>query len=91
MSELYKKLANLRDENRKKGLSDLEDDIFVKLLTIAFLNKDNPDELPNEFMITDILMSQPDFEALMKKIGLDVTLLPIQSFSIGTSFKVTKN
>ena len=91
MSELYKKLAILRDENRKKGLSDLEDDIFVKLLTIAFLNKDNPDELPNEFMITDILMSQPDFEALMKKIDLDVTILPIQSFSIGNNFKVTKN
>ena len=91
MSELYKKLAILRDENHKKGLSDLEDDIFVKLLTIAFLNKDNPDELPNEFMITDILMSQPDFEALMKKIDLDVTILPIQSFSIGNNFKVTKN
>lgn len=91
MSELYKKLAILRDENYKKGLSDLEDDIFVKLLTIAFLNKDNPDELPNEFMITDILMSQPDFEALMKKIDLDVTILPIQSFSIGNNFKVTKN
>ena len=91
MSKLYEKLANLRDENRKKGLSDLEDDIFVKLLTIAFLNKDKPDELPNEFMIIDVLISQSDFEALMKKIGLDVTVIPIQNFSIGSSFKVTKN
>ena len=92
MSELYDKLAKLRDENRKEGLPGFEDDIFIKLLQIAFANQDNPDNLPNIFVITDVLLPQSYFESVLKKVGLNVSieLLHGANFTKGNTFKVTQ-
>ena len=92
MSELYDKLAKLRDENRKEGLPGFEDDIFIKLLKIAFTNEDKPDSLPDNFIISDVLLSKSHFESLLKKIGLDVSIELIHgsNFSKGNTFKVSQ-
>lgn len=76
--ELYRKLAQLRDEDRTSAdtfcMSLKEEDIFVQLLSLAFTNENQPDELPEVFNISNVVLTKEDVETLMDRIGLNVTV-----------------
>ena len=95
MSELYDKLAKLRDENRSfsksKYIIKIENNVFRKLLDIAFCNEEEPDKLPKVFFVHDVNLYQADFEDLMKRIGLNVTVEETShNYVRGNTFKVTQ-
>ncbi len=91
MSELYNKLAQLRDENQAKHTNMYENEIFIQLISIAFNNQLHPDELPQVFKICNVMLYQEQMEALIKRIGLDATVKLIgQTYSFGNNFEITQ-
>ena len=91
MNELYNKLAKLRDENRANHRGMYENEVFMQLISIAFNNELHPDELPQVFKIYNAMLYPEQMKALMKRIGLDVTVKFVgQTYSFGNNFEITQ-
>ena len=80
MSNLYKAL---KKERKVLGSNS----VLSKLLVIAFTNKENPDELPDKFILRDVCISEEKLKALFNRLGMNVNIrLMIKRNGMETEF-----
>lgn len=91
MSKLYEKLKTERDKSiptSKKRAQ--ESDIYAQLLSIAFCNTLNPDELPPNFKVYNVQYDKSDFEDILEKVGISANVSCVYStYTHGNTFAVT--
>lgn len=96
--ELYDKLAEVRDEYRKLFKDSHEpvfleqrEDVLKKLLFITFFNTKNPDNLPEDFILENVMLFQGQLEELMKRVEIEVTIKKVGScIPNGFKYQITK-
>ena len=87
--KFYERIFNRRTENIGNIDDYFEMHVLEKLLLIAFHNDSYPGELPDEFIVSDILIPKDSFEKLLKELGLDILSIDSLRGSLGNSFKVS--
>ena len=91
MSKLYDKLVELQNENKVR-YELFYRDVFMQLVSIASDNELHPNELPQVFRIYNAMLYQNQMEALMKRMGLDVTVKHVGGLTrcAGNSYEITQ-
>ena len=86
--KLYEKIFNRRIENLEDPSKLFEIPVLEKLLEITFNNDSSPGELPNEFIISDIIFPKADFQKLLESFDLEILRMEHFIGNFGSSFKV---
>ena len=82
MSELYVKLANARDNNIVSERNKMfVNDVYTKLLSIAFTNDKDPDKLPNRFILAHVFLNPEELNELFKSLDIGVTGIKVCNYS----------
>lgn len=90
--ELYDKMAEIRDEYwnaHRNALCDKCNEVFTQMLSAAFTNEWEKNQLPKTFYVYEVNFSSKELEELMMRIGLNVTIkLVANNYAKGNSFEV---
>lgn len=87
--EITSKIRNNFWENNHDSLCDNCIDVFTQMISIAFKNKFERDELPKVFDIYDVNFNLNSFKKLIATIGLNADIKLIKNDYVrGNSFRV---
>lgn len=87
--KFYERIFNRRTENINTINSHFEMPVLEQLLLIAFNNDSFPGELPDEFIVSNILIPKDSFEKLLKELGINTFSIDYIKGSYGNSFKIS--